>query len=189
MTNLFFTSDTHFGHKNIIKYSGRPFESVEEMDEAIIENWNKVVKPNDEIWHLGDFAFANEDRVREILGRLNGKKHYIWGNHDQVIEKLGGIGRSRYFESVQDYKELKMNGRKLILFHYPIFSWNGAHKGSWMIHGHCHNSVNWANENTTRIDVGVDNFNYTPASYEDVAEQLRKKEYNVVDHHDTVNRR
>lgn len=184
MTNLFFTSDTHFGHKNIIEYSKRPFKDVEEMDEMLIKKWNDKVKPQDQIWHLGDFTFHPASKVENILRRLNGHKHYIWGNHDQTFEKNTYL--LNYFDSVQNYKELRFNGHKLILFHYPIFSWNGAHKGSWHIHGHCHNSVNWANVDTTRIDAGVDNFNYEPASYEEIADILSKKTYKVVDHHDST---
>jgi|SRR6476620_5889714 len=179
--SLFFTSDTHFGHNNIIKYSNRPFKSTEEMDEAIIRNWNGVVKPNDEIWHLGDFAFATGNRIESILKRLNGRKHFIWGNHDQTFKKEKNL--LSYFESVRDYKEINYNNQKIVLIHYPLLTWNKGHRGAWHLHGHCHGSVNYLNEKTTRIDVGVDNFNYTPVSFEEVKAIMDKRTYDAVDHH------
>lgn len=79
--NIWFTSDTHFGHRNIIKFCNRPWNTVEEMDNALIENWNKVVKPEDIVFHLGDFAFATNGRWKEIINSLNGHIYLIVGNH------------------------------------------------------------------------------------------------------------
>jgi calcineurin-like phosphoesterase family protein len=152
------------------------------MNEAMVERWNSVVTDKDIVWHLGDFSFGNFVATQDILKRLNGHKHFIKGNHDEVFDTEGGY-LYKYFESVQDYKRIKIDRQYLILAHYPILSWHGAHKGSWMIHGHCHGSVNHLNKDTTRIDVGVDNFDYTPVSFEGIKELLSQKEYLVVDHH------
>lgn len=81
----YFTSDLHFGHKNIIKYEDRPFSSVEEMDEFLIYKWNSKVGKNDEVYILGDFGFVSGTRANELLDRLNGKKFLIKGNHDSMI--------------------------------------------------------------------------------------------------------
>jgi len=181
VSNLFFTSDTHYFHKNIIKYSNRPFEDVQEMNQALIDNWNKVVTPKDQVWHLGDFSFGNYEQTKNVLRQLNGHKNFIWGNHDQVFEKDTSLLGA--FDSVQHYKELRWNGQKIVLCHYPILSWNGAHRGSWMLHGHCHTSVDYLNIKTIRLDVGVDGHNYTPISFEEVNKIMKNKSYDAVDHH------
>lgn len=127
-------SDTHFGHKNVITYDSRPFKDVAEMDEALIENWNSVVKPGDTIYHLGDFAFYSEDKVCGILERLNGNKILILGNHDKVMrsEKV----RS-YFKLIVPYLEVYQDKQLICMFHYPIAEFNKSHHGSFHVHGHC----------------------------------------------------
>ena len=82
-TPVFFTSDSHFCHKNIIEFCSRPFETVEEMNEKLVENWNKVVGPSDIVYHLGDFCFAGSAEWHYLLGKLNGRIHLIIGNHDE----------------------------------------------------------------------------------------------------------
>lgn len=118
MSRTLFTSDTHWYHKNIIKYSGRPFEDVQEMNEKLINRWNTAVRPQDNVYHLGDFSFGNYDQTKNILKRLAGHKHFVKGNHDEVFEKNPDL--YDYFDSVQNYKELKINGQHLVLFHFPI---------------------------------------------------------------------
>ncbi len=86
MKNIFFTSDQHFGHKNIIKFSNRPFNSVEEMDEMMIQRWNEKVGETDEVYHLGDVGLASSGKLRKILERLNGKIYLIKGNHEKSAE-------------------------------------------------------------------------------------------------------
>src|SRR5687767_6005129 len=87
--NTFFTSDTHWGHKNIIKFCSRPYASVEEMDEAMITNWNDRVRPGDTVYHLGDFTFyRREDQQRRIIDSLNGNIKLILGNHDDDLVYL-----------------------------------------------------------------------------------------------------
>lgn len=181
MSNLFFTSDTHFGHANVIKYSNRPFNNKDEMDEAIIENWNNAVSDKDIIYHLGDFSFRDYNQTKNILRRLKGHKHFLFGNHDQVFKKNKDL--FGFFESVSDYKEIKWNDRKIVLIHYPLLTWNKGHHGAFHLHGHCHGSVNHLNRGTTRVDVGVDNFNYTPVSVDTIEDLFKNVEYKPVDHH------
>ena len=162
---IYFTSDTHFGHKNIIKYCNRPFSSVEEMDNALVENWNKVVRSNDTIYHLGDVTFSKN---HSILDKLNGYKTFLMGNHDH----------ERSWPTI-DYKEIKYNGYRFILCHFPLLTWNNARHGSIHCHGHCHGTINHLNQNLLRFDVGVDVYNYTPVSIEQIIEESKTK--NVLD--------
>ena len=118
MPNIFFISDTHFGHKNIIKFTDsnnnpiRPFNNVEEMDECMADRWNAVVRPNDRVFHLGDGVINR--RCLPILDRLNGKKVLIKGNHD--IFKLKDY--TPYFEDIRAYKVMPKNG--IICSHIPL---------------------------------------------------------------------
>ena len=153
---IYFTSDLHIGHKNIIKYSNRPFSSVEEMNEALIANWNKTVKPEDDIWHLGDFFFTKEKQEAiDILNKLNGRKHLIWGNHDKQLKEIVK-SNPNIVSSYQDYKELKYNNHLFVLFHYGQRVWNKCHiEGNYSIHlyGHSHGVLPPYNNS---VDVGVD---------------------------------
>ena len=89
--NIFFTSDTHFNHTNIIKYAQRPYSDAEEMNEDLIKRWNSVVGKNDIVFHLGDFMFGNINRFWEFRSRLNGKIYLIHGNHDYKLMQEGNI--------------------------------------------------------------------------------------------------
>lgn len=168
--NTFFTSDLHFGHQRIIELCNRPFESVEHQDETLIANWNSVVKETSEVWVVGDFSHRlTEERNAAIFNSLNGKKHLIIGNHDNYDEmkKLG-------WESIHNYKELKLNRKKIILSHYPFEEWNGFFRGTWHLHGHVHSTPTCAKlkDIPGRWDVGVDRNNYYPISFEEIESLL-----------------
>lgn len=184
--NIFFISDTHFGHKNILKYCNRPFDSIEEHDEALIQNWNEMVKPGDRIYHLGDFGFCSKtEHLERILKRLSGQKFFIRGNHDKQI-KGNLLG---YFEKVESLMELSVPDaemdlkQKIVLCHYPIESWNKRHHGSWHLHGHCHGALPSA-DYQARVDVGVDVWDYRPVSYEEIKLHMTGKVFKPIDHHD-----
>lgn len=115
----FFTSDTHFGDHRTINISRRPFASTADMDAAMIRRWNSVVTSQDEVWHLGDVARRPDD-VAALLARLNGTKHLLCGNNDPAA-----TGEADGWASVGHYRELQMDGRALVLCHYPFRSWNG----------------------------------------------------------------
>lgn len=176
---IWFTSDTHYGHKNIIEYSKRPFKDADEMEEAMISNWNNVVQKGDTVYHLGDFAFYNDrKRIEDILSRLRGQKHLILGNHD---EKRPAQGNS-FWASVGHYKRIKIDGQRIILFHYAMKVWHGCHRGAWQLYGHSHGSLP-VDLKRKHFDVGVDCWNFTPISYEQVAKEMEKHEFLPVDHH------
>lgn len=133
-----YISDLHLGHENVIKFDNRPFESLEEMHERIISNWNKVTNKNDTVYILGDFCWETEAGWVKYLKELSGKKVLIRGNHD--LKALSPKIR-RYFLDVKDYKEITDNGRHIIMSHYPI----PMHKASYnpycfMLYGHVHNT-------------------------------------------------
>lgn len=191
MSKYFFTSDTHFGHANIIKYSNRPFDNVQEMDEALIANWNSVVSEDDFVYHLGDVSLTGFNRTVEILNRLNGTIFLVKGNHEKSVLRKS-FTRDR-FEWIRDYAEIKIQdddakGRNqmICLFHYAARVWNKAHHGSWFLYGHSHDSIddNWGRS----MDVGVDAAyrilgEYRPFSYDEVKEILNSREHMAVDHH------
>lgn len=186
---IYFTSDLHLGHANAIKFTNRPFQSVEQMNDGLIRNINETVMTNDELWILGDFAFkVNMAAAKQFRDQINCKTvHMITGNHDKDYT------RDHIFQSVQHYKELKNEYGKFILFHYPIYEWNGAHNGTIHLHGHIHStgSYNTANLQKKYIDrfpeksfmkdsalglriydIGVDANNYRPISITQIAELM-----------------
>jgi len=169
---IHFTSDNHFGHRSIIRFCTRPFDSVTDMDMAMIENWNKVVSPKDTIYHIGDFAFYRDINVtKEILRALNGRKILIAGNHDR-----NNVRSLSEWNQVHQYFELKHQGYDLILFHYPIGSWNKSFHNSFHLHGHSHGKYTeetWDNGNRKlRLDVGVDTHNFTPWEFDEIVEYM-----------------
>jgi calcineurin-like phosphoesterase family protein len=152
---VFFTSDTHFGHGGALGLYHRPFASVAAMNEAIVTRWNQVVGPDDEVWHLGDFAIRQPVAVvADLLIRLNGAKHLVIGNNDPsaTTEQAGWI-------SVSPYAEETIDGVLLVLCHYPFRSWSGMNKGSINLHGHCHGRLK---PQPRQIDVGVDVWDFRP---------------------------
>ena len=167
---IYFTSDTHFGHHNIIEYCSRPFENVEDMDYKLIKNWNKVIKDKDDIFILGDFSFYHDKvKNKEILDKLKGKKHLILGNHDydNVVPK-------ECFIEIVPYKELKYNKNFLVLSHYPILSWNKKHRDSIHLFGHVHNDNLGEYEKQNCYNVGVDNNNSAPISINFIIERFKQ---------------
>lgn len=165
---IYFTSDLHFGHKNILKYcpNFRNFQSVDEMDEYLINLWNKTVTPDDEIYNLGDFSFYNSvEKTEQILTRLNGKHSLILGNHDNLINKNRDFFKNKFkndgnllLEEILNYKKLsfKINDIKenFILFHYPILEWDSKDHGSILLYGHLHDNL--ANIKGRALNVGYD---------------------------------
>jgi calcineurin-like phosphoesterase family protein len=172
---FFFTSDTHFGHNNIIKYCNRPFSNIDEMGQAIIDRWNSIVKKNDTVFHLGDFCFHNFNRY---FYALNGKIILIKGNHDNEAWK----NRDKFFEFRDSYYEIKIDNQPITLCHYAMLVWNKSHYGAWHIYGHSHGTLP-DNPNSLSFDCGVDTHNFYPYSFDEVKEIMSKKIFVPIDHH------
>jgi len=185
-----FTSDSHFFHRNIIELANRPFANLDDMHAQLIALHNSVVRPEDEWYHLGDFAFTNKpSKVEEIVNRLNGKGRIILGNHDKDWgKKLPDKTIYRPWEGrphVKAYQVIDMviNDQQVVLCHYPIASWPGIGHGSWHLHGHSHGKLQQP-KGLRRMDVGVDCWGYRPVSFEEIAEYMGKVgDFIPVDHH------
>ena len=139
MSTIYFIADTHFYHTNIINYCERPFATVDEMNNVLIQNWNATVGYEDEIYILGDFAFEKADRVHSLVTRLAGKKYLLRGNHDKFLNNYELYERD--FIWIKDYAEISACGRKFVLFHYPITEWAGYYREAVHCYGHVHNGA------------------------------------------------
>lgn len=165
MSNTWFTADTHFGHGNIIKYCNRPFNSVEEMDEVMIERWNERVKPNDVVWHLGDFAFYRAyEKLQEIFSRLNGVKCLVAGNHDYMNTQ--GLG---WYES-NKIRTLLIGKQSVIMCHYGMRVWNHSHRGALHLYGHSHGTLPGDSQS---LDVGVDCWDFRPVNIDEIRARMK----------------
>lgn len=160
--NTFFTSDQHFNHEPVIGYTGRPFSTVDDMNEYIIEQYNSVVKENDHVYHIGDFAWSMHSTFAR---RLNGVKTLLVGNHDKMnVEGLSA------FNYVHDMVRTKINGIRIIMCHFPMMSWWNCGGSAWMLHGHTHKIELTCRK---RLYVGVDGRrDFKPWSFEEVKEVM-----------------
>ncbi|ALS22098.1 metallophosphoesterase [Paenibacillus naphthalenovorans] len=162
---VWFTADTHFGHKNIIAYENRPFNSVEEMDEELIDNWNSYVEPYDLIFHLGDVFFYNSKKQQEMIPRLNGRKILIRGNHDE------GYSDSKFHQLGFDVHNYYIFD-KFLLSHYPQ-----QEEALWElilqtdiignVHGHVHSRIQGLDQNIYKC-VSVELGQYRPFHIDEI---------------------
>jgi calcineurin-like phosphoesterase family protein len=164
---IYFTSDTHFGDSRVLRIDRRPFDNMTEHDVALIANWNQVVSPDDEIWHLGDFAARRTGFAERLLAQLNGRKHLVIGNNDPT-ETTSAAGWS----STQHYAELTVDGHLLVLCHYPFRTWNQMSKRSINLHGHSHGRLKPL---PRQFDVGVDARRLQPVTLADMLTRTRLK--------------
>ena len=157
MQQVYMISDHHFGHKQMIDFESRPFNDVEEMTATMIERWNEVVGKEDKVFHLGDFSFLNLERTREIVGRLNGYKVLILGNHDR--------GRSRSWWLEAGFDEVSEHpivyGGFFFLSHEPMYM--NKHMPYVNVHGHIHGQ---RYEGAQYVNVCVEHWDYKPVSFE-----------------------
>lgn len=163
---IFVTSDTHFYHRNIITYDNLDFATVQDMNEEIINNWNEVVKPDDEVYHLGDAFFCSKDEAKEIMDRLNGHKHLIVGNHDRHgAQWFYDIG----FETVSKHP-IVMDGY-VKLSHYPP-EYTSISQPYYYIYGHIHNSPDYLTINRRSACVCSSRWEFRPVPYEALLESI-----------------
>ena len=163
---IYFTSDLHLGHKNIIKLIDRPFVNVEEMNETFIHHWNQKIQNNDTVYILGDFTFKmNVLEAHNIIKQLHGHKILIKGNHDKNIDVS-------LFDEVCDFKIIKYHKQKFILMHYPLLEWPHYFQGGIHLHGHQHNHRDYnelmRSKGIRRYDVGVDANEFYPVSIDEI---------------------
>ena len=186
---VFFTSDTHFGHANIIKFCNRPFRDIDHMDEELIRRWNATVTPDDTVYHLGDVALGSRERWGSRLSRLNGTIYLVPGNHDRCSSVMSKNKDKRMAEAkayqkygfagiLDDIEEIIMPGIGHInICHYPFrgqnrdkdfrqFDAQPEDVGVPLIHGHTHSSeaLSFSDSGTPMVHVGVDAWDYRPVS-------------------------
>jgi calcineurin-like phosphoesterase family protein len=167
--DIWVTSDTHFGHANIIKFCNRPFDNVHEMDATMVEHWNTVVKPQDLVYHLGDVYFPQNVAIPR-LRQLNGTKRLILGNHDRIDSFISC--RPRYFQKIYCWRE--MPEFDLILSHVPVHDDALQHRGGSYainVHGHIHDRLI---DDPRYVNVCVEHTQYTPVHIEELAKRARE---------------
>ena len=178
----YFTSDTHFGHGNVMRYCKRPFSSVKEMNEVLFENWARVVRPTDAIYHLGDVLFGRTyeelTRLLECVRKLPGRKYLVPGNHDERYLSVLGWAFQEILPPIADLVlQRKIHGQvqpvRLVLCHYPMFSWKRSRIGrkdhALQLYGHVH--VRYPGT-CVQTDVGVDAWEYKPVGIEELLARM-----------------
>lgn len=170
---IFYTSDLHLGHRTILDIENKKFKTLEERQQLIIDNWNSKVKKSDIVYILGDMFYGRHLNYRKVLTKLNGKKYLIKGNHDQWIEKEPEL--EELFEEVSDYKVVIDNGRKVVLFHFPIAEWNHKHYKSYHLYGHVHEKkspgIEYMNSLERCYNVCIQVHNYYPVTLNELIEE------------------
>jgi calcineurin-like phosphoesterase family protein len=184
---IWFTSDEHYGHANIISYCKRPFRNVTEMEDHLVEQHNSVVRPGDLVIHLGDFSFLPEGEQKRVLSRLAGDHEIVKGNHDRSAACLARIG----FDAVSDGYELEIpsagaDPMRVLLSHYPYWRDELAEfdlkyrkrmpkdTGLWLLHGHIHNFWPTIQPELRQINVGVDCWKFRPVSINVIMETIAR---------------
>ncbi len=179
---IYYTADLHLGHANVIRHCGRPFADTDEMDAALIRNWNDRVHRNDTVYIVGDFLFRARRPAEEYLSELKGRKHLLIGNHDKNWMKKADL--TKWFESVSSMLFIKDRGRNVTLCHYPMMTWPGVSKDGYMIYGHIHNNT-YADywplilANSLMLNAGVDINGFAPVTLDElILNNARFKEAN-----------
>ncbi len=172
----YFTSDLHLGHENIIRHCQRPFADAKEMDEALIDNWNRRVHRTDTVYIVGDLIFRTKRDPAEYLERLKGQKALIIGNHDKDWMKKADL--AKYFMFVSNMEYISDGQRKFVLCHYPMMTWNGVSKGVYHVYGHIHNNRSdtyWPLLRTMEnaLNAGTDINGFAPVQFDELVQNNR----------------
>lgn len=181
MNDIWFVSDTHFHHNKIQQFcrNTRPQGSLDEHDELLIARWNEYIRKGDRVYHLGDFSFGSVEQTETTLSRLKGQIHLIYGNHDEVLRTPK---MAKFFSSRQDYKEIRIDKQKVVMFHFPIHEWNQCHRGAFHLFGHVHDTYGAVRGRS--LNVGIDNRpngDLSPWSWDEVKAILDTKD--IIEHH------
>lgn len=177
---VWFTSDLHFWHKNICKYCNRPYNTVEEMNQAIVDNWNSVVKDDDVVFVLGDLGFCGIEKLRILISQLKGTIIVIQGNHDSN-KVLATLYNEKLIDNFDRLMSIEVGGdeecpdQRLVLCHFPMIDWSDKERGAWMIHGHQHQLPETPSCSVMHWDVGVDKNGMTPISFEQLKINITKQ--------------
>ncbi len=165
----FFTSDEHYRHANIIKYCNRPFNTVQEMDTELIKRHNSVVTSGDTVIHAGDFTLGNREAAYRYQKQLNGTHIFLKGSHDRWLK-----GRK-----VHEIWEKTIEGKFIVVCHYSMKVWHRSHYNSWQLYGHSHGGLEPQGK---QWDIGVDNNNFYPVSFEQIKEIMsnRPDNFNLI---------
>lgn len=168
---IYVTSDLHFYYASDPKVGKRRFQTAEEKNEFLVRQWNETVGEDDEVYLLGDVSDGNGEETGRILARLNGRKYLIIGNHDKYLDDPAFD--PRLYVWTRQYYELRYQGEKFVLFHYPIEAWSGYLKDRIHLHGHLHR-LEPVCEPIRRYEVGVDAHDGKPVSIDEVWERVRE---------------
>lgn len=187
--NVFFTSDLHFDHENVIDYCGRPFKTTEEMNERIIADHNAVVRRWDRVVFVGDIGWKDGRHTMQHLARMNGAKELVKGNHDH--HKDLAYMQAAFGGNWTHYKEFDIEGDKVCVSHFPLLSWHKMNRGSYHIHGHCHGEMQYPSPlNMMRVfDAGIDHAykltgKYAPLTWTQIKDFLRWRiDGSSINHH------
>ena len=185
MGKIFFTSDLHLDHGNIIKYCNRPFTDPLSMTEQLILNWNNQVSTDDCVFVLGDFLWNKDiDRLNSVTNRLNGKKVLIKGNHD-YFEDQDYLNCG--FSKVSNLLEVEINNNLFVLCHYQMMHWNKSHHGSFHLYGHQHDKKQYMSNHLVykqlgmserKMNICMDSNNYHLYSLNDIINTLKDRPTN-----------
>lgn len=183
---IFITSDHHLGHENIIKHCRRPFANADQMDTYMVDQWNAVVGPNDDVYHLGDISHKRcpRERANDLIGSLNGRKHLLLGNHEidnergkqfdsrTPIEDRLIIDPGLFTTLNEGYFYLRLDGQLVVMSHYAMQTWHDMSKGTIHLHGHSHGKLT---PKAKRLDVGVDDHDFKPWSWDQIKVKMKLK--------------
>ena len=201
--NVWFMSDPHFGHKNLVRgvtswehtEGCRNYDTIDEMNEAIVDGINNNVKKDDILFCLGDWSFGGFDNIQKFRSMLDvSDLHMVLGNHDNnILTNRGDV--QQLFSSVRHYRKVFVNDQEIIMCHYPIISWEDSHKGSWMLHGHMHgtlpekSTIQWAGDDYwvktgKMFDVGMDVAldmlgEYRPFHFDEIRDVMKGREFEI----------
>lgn len=147
---IYYIGDMHLGHANVIRHDSRPFSNVDEMNEALINNYNSIVTDKDDVYFVGDVIFKNYSYAIELLQRLKGKKHLVIGNHDKSNMKKKEFRDC--FIDCKDYYDIKDGNDRVIISHYPMIEWDGYFRGSYHVYAHIHNNIHNAAKQMMQLE-------------------------------------